>query len=334
MYLISTIGFIFINSFFFYLVVPFNQPQLCSTANWNSHGITFANQSIVGEYPQGIFITTNNTIYVPNKNTNEILVWYDGNINPTKITSGNFISPSSLFVTMNGDIYIDDGWKNGRVQKWISNNSTWIILMNVKSTCRGLFIDINENLYCSMGDHHQVMKSKLSDSTMSSIVVAGTGIAGSASNELNRPLGIFVDVNLDLYVAECDNHRVQLFQSGQLNGITVVGHTSKNPTISLSCPSGIVLNANKYLFIVDMINHRIIGSNQHGFRCLVGCHGRGYRSDQLNTPYALSFDHFGNLYVTDQNNHRIQKFEFLENSCGKLKTVECDGKCRIILCVV
>ena len=221
-------------------------------------------------------------------------------------------------MTMNGDIYIGDGLKNGRVQKWISNNDTWIIVMNVNSWCYDLFVDINENLHCSMKEHHQVMKTRLSDSTMSSIIVAGTGNKGSASNELCEPWGIFVDVNLDLYVADSLNHRVQLFQLGQSNGITVVGRTSQNPTISLNHPSGIVLDANKYLFIVDSHNNRIVGSNQHGFRCLVGCHGEGSESNQLYKPLSRSFDHFGNMYVTDASNHRIQKFELMNRSLGKL----------------
>ena len=47
-------------------------------------------------------------------------------------------------------------------------------------------------------------------------------------------MGIFVDINLDLYVADYYNHRIQLFRLGELNGITVAGNTSLNTTITLS----------------------------------------------------------------------------------------------------
>jgi hypothetical protein len=194
--------------------------------------------------------------------------------------------------------------------------------MEVNSSCFGLFVDINDHLYCSMPNHAQVVKTCWSVSVMSSIVIAGTGIQGSASNELNGPMGIFIDVNLDLYVAECENDRVQLFQSGQSNGITVAGSESLNPTISLRCPSGIVLDAQKYLFIVDSENGRIVGSGLNGFRCLVGCYGKGSQSNQLYDPFALSFDRSGNIFVIDTNNQRIQKFQYLEKSSGKLKVVE------------
>jgi hypothetical protein len=162
----------------------------------------------------------------------------------------------------------------------------------------------------------------LKSSAMTSIVVAGTGTLGSASNELYYPFGIFVDVNLDLYVADCLNSRVQLFQSGQSNGITVAGSKSPNPTIPLNCPSGIVLDAHKYLFIVDSLYHRIVGSGPNGFRCLVGCYGQSSQSNQLLYPVTLSFDRSGNMFVTDQSNNPIQKFEYLENSSGKLKMVD------------
>jgi hypothetical protein len=219
-------------------------------------------------------------------------------------------------------VYIDDGEKNNRVAKWISSTNTSVPVMNVNSSCDGLFVDINDNLYCSMYNHHQVVKRWLNSSLMTSTVVAGTGVRGSGPNELYSPVGIFIDVNMDLYVTECGNNRAQLFQSGQPNGITVAGSQSPNPTISLFCPTGIVLDAHKYLFIVDSNNHRIVRSGPNGFRCLVGCYGKGSQSNQLNYPNTVSFDRSGNMFVTDQENHRIQKFEYLENSARKLKIVE------------
>jgi hypothetical protein len=113
-----------------------------------------------------------------------------------------------------------------------------------------------------------------------------------------------------------------LFQSGQSNGITVAGSQSPNPTISLDCPTGIVLDAHKYLFIVEYNNHRIVGSGPNGFRCLVGCYRRGSQSNQLSRPFTLSFDRSGNMFVTDILNHRIQKFLLMENPCGELTIAE------------
>ncbi|CAF3867768.1 unnamed protein product, partial [Adineta steineri] len=296
--------------------LSFNRPKFCPTAIWNSNGITFTDQSIVGSQPYAIFVNTNNTIYVANRENNTILIWHDESINPTKIISGNFIKPNSLFVTSNGDIYIDDGDENGRVQKWIAETNTFVTVMNVDSSCDGLFIDIYDTLYCSMVDDNQVVKRSLNDPlTISNRVAAGTGSKGSGSNELNTPGGIFVDVNLDLYVTDCENDRVQLFQLGKSNGITVAGRFTHPPTIALDCPNGIILDAEKHLFIVDLGNNRIIGSDINGFRCLVGCYEEGSQSNQLNFPFSFSFDYSGNIFITDGDNSRIQKFEYLEELC-------------------
>jgi hypothetical protein len=289
---------------------------------WNSTGIIFADRSIVGDEPHAIFVNTNNTIYATHRQKKQIVVWNEGSESPTKIISGNFTNPWSLFVTSNGDIYIDDGFENGRVQKWISTNETFAIVMNVNSSCYGLFVDIKDNLYCSMYYHHRVVKRSLNDPVMTTVIVAGTGIEGSAPNELRGPRGIFVDVNLDLYVAECYNNRIQLFQPGESYGITVAGNESLYPTIALNCPSGIVLDAEKYLFIVDHNKHRIVGSGPNGFRCLVGCDKSDSKSNRLNNPYSFSFDRSGNVFVTEEIESRIQKFLLMENSAGKMKKIE------------
>ncbi|CAF0908314.1 unnamed protein product [Adineta steineri] len=301
--------------------LSFNQPKFSSTPIWNSNGITFANRSIVGQAPRAIFVNTNNRIYIADRDNNTIVMWDEESDNPTKIIHGNFTQPTSIFVTLNGDIYIGDGdYKSGRVQKWSAEINNFVSVMNVSSKCYGLFVNINDTLYCSMSDRHQVVKRSLNDAVMkSNSIAAGTGTMGSASNQLINPRGIFVDVNLDLYVADVSNDRVQLFQSGKSDGTTVAGSRSVNPTIILYQPSGIILDAEKYLFIVDSGNNRIVGSGLNGFRCLVGCYGRGSQSHQLNNPFSFSFDRSGNMFVTDQGNDRIQKFLLMKDSFGKLK---------------
>ncbi|CAF5055428.1 unnamed protein product, partial [Rotaria sp. Silwood1] len=91
---------------------------------------------------------------------------------------------------------------------------------------------------------------------------------------------------------------------------TVAGNGAPS-TITLSCPSGIVLDGDGNLFIVDKDNHRIIESGENGFRCVVGCHGKGSAPNQLSNPTSLSFDSYGNIFVTDRGNSRIQKIFFI-----------------------
>ena len=178
-----------------------------------------------------------------------------------------------------------------------------------------IFIDINNTLYFSVTSKHKVLSKPLSSSSNVLTIVAGTGVAGNAPNMLNVSRGLFVDVNFDLYVADWGNHRIQLFRQGQQNAITVAGSGSLNTTITLYNPIHVVLDIEKYLFIVDQSNNRIIGSNENGFRCIIGCtRALGSSVNMLHRPSSMAFDSFGNIYVVDEFNHRIQKFLRLNNT--------------------
>ena len=311
---------------FVVLTLSYNQPRFCLNTIWNSNATSFANEIFVGQFPSGIFVNSNNSIYIPNTETGEIHIWQNENhLNPTKSISNNLLLTGSIFVTTNGDIYVDNGY-NGRIDKWIRENETWTsVMMNVTSTCYALFIDIYEGLYFSMPGYNHRVDKKWSNGTTT--IVAGTGVQGSESEMLYGPTGIFVDINLDLYVADSGNNRIQLFRLNQRNGITVAGNGSVNVTIQLKWPTGIVLDGDQHLFIVEFGNHRIIGSDENGFRCIFGCS----RNNQLFYPQAMSFDSYGNIYVTDRSNDRIQKI-VKNNICGKkFYLITFNGKNRTFL---
>jgi DNA-binding beta-propeller fold protein YncE len=262
---------------------------------------------------------------VADQTHNRIVMWLEGSINFTKIISGGLYYPYSIFVTIAGDIYVNNGYMSGRVDKWTSNATNSTPAMYVNSSCFGLFIDIYDNLYCSMYFLHQVVMKSRNNSTNTSTIVAGTGCPGLISNMLFNPYGIFVDIDLNLYVADYNNNRIQLFSGGQLSGTTIAGN---GVSISLAYPTGITLDADGYLFIVDNSNNRIVGSGPNGFRCLVGCSGGGPASDELWGPQTLSFDSYGNMFVIDVGNDRIQKFLLATNSCGKCDIINLRNKIK------
>ncbi len=221
-----------------------------------------------------------------------------------------------IFVTINGDIYIDNGWMYGRVDKWTPNGTSYITAMYVNDVCVSLFVDINDNLYCCLGNLHKVIKKAFNDSANFSTIIAGNGTDVSTPYTLSYPRGIFVDIKFNLYVADLVNDRIQLFPPGNLSGTTLAGNGAPQ-TIALNWPTGVVLDADGYLFIVEFLNFRIVGSGPTGFRCLFGCYGGGPASNQLNGPWSLSFDSYGNMFVADRSNYRIQKFILMTSLCGK-----------------
>jgi len=256
---------------------------------------------------------------MPSRASNFTLVWSQWGVSVKNI-SASLSHPYSVFVAITGDVYIDNGYVNGQVNLFPFNTTTVVTVMNVSGSCYGLFVDLNNYLYCSLKSFHQVVKLLLNNGTTIPTIAAGTGSPGSQSNMLNAQQGIYVDNNINLYVADCGNNRVQIFQSGQLNGMTAAGNGSTSSTISLNCPTDVVLDSNGYLFIVDSNNHRIVGSGYYGFRCIVGCSGGGSSSSQLYFPQSMAFDSYGNIYVTDQGNGRIQTFSFQKTNCCKFSS--------------
>ncbi len=270
---------------------------------------------MIGRQPWGLFVDINNTVYIADKGTSRILVWLEGYMAPSRTISGELSESYAIFATLNGDIYVDNGKNYTRIDLWTSNSTNSTVFMNVSESCYGLFVDINDNLYCSVTNYHHVVRRALSKgSNTTTAIIAGNGTRGSTATMLSEPRGVFVDVRFTLYVADCGNSRIQLFQYDQLNGTTV----PINLTIALNCPTGIVLDADGYLFISDIVNNRIIGSGPDGFRCIAGCSRvNGSGSDQLFYPQSLSFDTYGNIFVADSSNDRIQKFLLSKNTCSK-----------------
>ncbi|CAF4179285.1 unnamed protein product, partial [Adineta steineri] len=290
-----------------------NQPKLCPSATWNSEAITFADSNTIGQQPYSISIDINNTIYVAEGNLNRVQVWQNGNSTPIRNISNGLNTPQAVFPSTNGDIYVDNGKPNGQVDRWTVNAINGTRVMNISDACYGLFIDINNYLYCSIDPTNNVIKQSLDNGTLA--VAAGTGTGGNKANQLSQPRGIFVDINLNMYVADSGNARIQLFKSGQSNATTVVG-TGASETFTLHKPVAVILDSDGYLFVADFDGHCIIRSGRSGFYCLFGCtYHPGAASNQLHNPLSLSFDSYGNLYVADFANQRIQKIILATNSC-------------------
>jgi hypothetical protein len=218
-------------------------------------------------------------------------------------------------VTSNGDIYVASG-NNFNVQLWTSNATNGIIVMDVTSQCMGLFIDTNNTLYCAASDNHQVVAKSLNGNSQATSVVAGNGVCGSTAYQLCDPNGIFVDINFNLYIADWVYSRIQKFRLGETTGQTVAG-SGATGTIDLKGPTGVILDADGYLFIADDGNKRIVSSGPNGFRCIVGCSQTSNSAlNAFGDPRSIHFDSFGNLFVADRVNNRTFKFTLATNSCS------------------
>ena len=290
-----------------------NRPKLWPSAAWDPIGTTLIGNATIGVHTYGLFINTNDTIFVPIYDQSLVYIWPQGNKNSSNILPANNSYPYSIFVTDPGDIYLGSLGPRNQVDVWSFTGSGYIPSspLLVGSSCSGLFVGANDLLYCSLSNDHKVIRRSLNSNDSQLETVAGTGCPGILSATLMNPEGIFVDTNSDLYIADRSNDRAQLFHTGHTDGITVAGRGAPG-TIDLRQPRGVTLDADGYLFIVDCGHDRIVGSDRNGFRCVVRCGGSwGPGPDELDSAVTMAFDSHGNIFAADRDNNRVQYFWLL-----------------------
>lgn len=91
--------------------------------------------------------------------------------------------------------------------------------------------------------------------------VAGvTGQNTAASNQLYSPFALTIDFNYNLYIADCNNNRIQRWQRGASTGTTVCGNasgTAGGTASDLRSPAGVVVDSNSNIYIGDGANARV-----------------------------------------------------------------------------
>jgi sugar lactone lactonase YvrE len=103
--------------------------------------------------------------------------------------------------------------------------------------------------------------------------------------------------------------------------LTVAGNGTLGTTLSqLYHPTAVLVDLNGYMYIADAQNYRILrwtpGANAG--QCITACTtSPGVAPNQLNVPTSIAFDSSGSLYVNDELNNRVQKFQILNGTCMK-----------------
>lgn len=144
--------------------------------------------------------------------------------------------------------------------------------------------------------------------------VAGTGTGGSGPNQLAQPLGIYVDQSTyGVYIADSGNYRIQLWNVNATQGTTII-NSSFSP--SLGFLTAIRRDAQGNFYVVDYVNCHIIRWPPNGTTGIVvaGTGGCGSNNQSLNNPLQIVLDDNSEyVYITDVNNHRIQKWKLPYN---------------------
>lgn len=185
---------------------------------------------------------------------------------------------------------------------------------------RGCAVDVLGNIYMADCIGNRIRKVAPNGQVTT---LAGNGNttfadgAGTSATFFN-PRSIALDSAGNLYVADCGHHRIRKIDSSG-NVTTVAGNDTPGTAdgtgtaASFNNPKGVVADASGNLFVLDSNNHRIrkIDPNKvvttfSGSGSAGSADGAAF-SASFNTPFALTIDAWGNLFVADEMNHKIRK---------------------------
>ncbi|MGB8215318.1 MAG: hypothetical protein WCE68_17350 [Anaerolineales bacterium] len=169
--------------------------------------------------------------------------------------------------------------------------------------------------------------------------------ASASAHSMDGPFNVFVDTGGRLWVADSINHRVLRFDHASslasgANASAVLGQpnfTSHTPTVTrngMKTPFGLFVDTGGRLWVADTQNDRILrydnaaakanGADADGVLGQPDFTSNDYATSQngLNSPAGLAVDANGHLWVADESNRRVLRFD---NAASKANGANADG---------
>ena len=215
---------------------------------------------------------------------------------------------------------------------------------------KGLIADQSGNVFIADTLNHRIRKVD-PDGIITNF--AGDGSSGHSGNggpatsaSMDEPHGVAVDGLGNIYIADTKNHRIRMVDtSDTMSPFAGSGNNSYQEltdedvlatTASLNEPNGVYVDASGNVFIADTGNcmiRKVDASTNRITRVAGAVSGGnpscGYSGDggqatlaQLNKPRAVYVDIDGNIYIADDDNHRIRKVDI---STGIITTIAGNG---------
>jgi len=126
--------------------------------------------------------------------------------------------------------------------------------------------------------------------------------------------------NGNIYVPDSGNNRIQILNAASSGYVNTFGSYGTTGNDKFSCPNGIAISpVNGYFYIADRCNHRVQVYDSTlslaGYKATLGETGvSGSDATHFKNPRDVAVDASGNIYVADQDNHRVQKCTLSGNS--------------------
>ncbi|WP_108840578.1 IPT/TIG domain-containing protein [Aquimarina sp. Aq78] len=261
-------------------------PQgVVSTLAGSTSGFADGQSSAAQFYdPSSIAIDTDNNLYVTDTNNHKIRKITPQGVVSTLAgsTSGfadgqgsvaQFNRPYAIAIDTDNNLYIADSY-NHKIRKITPEGVVSTLAGNTEgfadgtgtmakfSYPLGIAIDLDSNLYVTDYENHKIRKitpqgvvSTMAGSTLGSADGIGT------LAQFNFPLGITIDTDSNLYVADTENHKIRkITPQGVVS--TLAGSTEgfadgTSTSAQFTYPYGIIIDRDHILYVTDTNNHKI-----------------------------------------------------------------------------
>ncbi len=149
--------------------------------------------------------------------------------------------------------------------------------------------------------------NRIQEITKEGDCIACVGSQGNGPLQFRFPRGISINKsNQQVYVADDENHRIQILNGNDLTFVKSFGKYGSGPG-EFNRPRDIVFDSDGNIFVTDVDNHRIQKFSPEAVP--LGTFGTfGSKPGQLNLPVGITIDDNNLLYVTESGNHRVSVF--------------------------
>ena len=194
------------------------------------------------------------------------------------------------------------------------------------SAPNGSFIDPRDSSSVYVADAvNQCIRRIRSDGMVQTIAGSTAGVKGhldrpGTSALFDGPIGLCMDTNGNVYVAETNNYLRKIDAAGNvttLAGLGVAGYKNGNASVALfNSPTDVALGADGALYVTDSNNHRIrrvsldgggvidwVGNGTASWKDGVGS------SAYLDQPSGIAADRQGTLWFTEWHGQRVRSVD-------------------------